>query len=222
MLAHLDFDADDPALPMGLSLFNEEWHQGVVGLVASQVKDKVHRPVIAFARAEDGSLKGSARSVKGMHIRDALEAISTRHPGLIAKFGGHAMAAGLSLEADASRISAEAFDAEARRWLYGRRSGGVLHTDGELAPEDFTLETRGTAARRRAPGARASRNRCFDGEFRLLERRVVGDRPSQAGAGASSGLRWKPSPSVRPASISLPDCRQVRIAYQAGCERIPG
>src|SRR5882762_9307200 len=84
----------------GLCLFDESWHQGVVGLVAGRIKDRLHRPVIAFARAEDGSLRGSGRSVSGVNIRDALDSIATRHPGLIDKFGGHAMAAGMSLPAE--------------------------------------------------------------------------------------------------------------------------
>src|SRR5690606_38712739 len=88
---------EDATLPMGVCLFDPTWHQGVVGLVASRVKDRVHRPVIALAQADEHMLKGSARSVAGVHIRDVLDAIATAHPGLIDKFGGHAMAAGLSL-----------------------------------------------------------------------------------------------------------------------------
>ena len=84
-------------LPIGLCLFEPDWHEGVIGILASRIKDKLHRPVIAFAKNESGNLKGSARSVKGVHIRDILDAVATKHPGLITKFGGHAMAAGLSL-----------------------------------------------------------------------------------------------------------------------------
>ena len=88
-------------LPWGLCLYQPDWHQGVIGILASRVKERHHRPVIAFARERDGWLKGSARSVSGLHIRDALDEVATRHPDLLRKFGGHAMAAGLSLrEAD--------------------------------------------------------------------------------------------------------------------------
>src|SRR6202035_1939381 len=90
--------SDDGNESFGLCLFDESWHQGVVGLVAGRVKDRMHRPVIAFARAEGGSLRGSARSVSGINIRDVLDGIATRHPGLIDKFGGHAMAAGMTLQ----------------------------------------------------------------------------------------------------------------------------
>ena len=84
-------------MPVGLCLFDPDWHQGVIGILAARIKERFHRPVIAFARSGEGELKGSARSVTGLHIRDALDAVAARHPGLIDKFGGHAMAAGLSL-----------------------------------------------------------------------------------------------------------------------------
>jgi single-stranded-DNA-specific exonuclease len=96
LAAAVRFD-DSGGEALGVCLFDEGWHQGVVGLVAGRLKDRLHRPVIAFARAEGGSLRGSARSVAGIHIRDVLDGVATRHPGLIEKFGGHAMAAGMSL-----------------------------------------------------------------------------------------------------------------------------
>ncbi|HSG65569.1 MAG TPA: single-stranded-DNA-specific exonuclease RecJ, partial [Gammaproteobacteria bacterium] len=119
-------------LPLGLCLFVESWHQGVVGLVASRLKERLHRPVIALARAADGMLKGSARSVSGVHIRDVLEAVAVRVPGLIAKFGGHAMAAGLTLHAERLPAFQAAFDAEVRRWMTPEQASGVLQSDGEL------------------------------------------------------------------------------------------
>ena len=125
----------------GMCLFDPSWHQGVVGLVAGRIKDRLHCPVIAFAPAEDGSLRGSARSVEGVHIRDVLDRIATQNPGLVEKFGGHAMAAGLTLDAallpEFRRIFAGAM-AEAAD---GRERNGFLHSDGELEPEDFSLRT---------------------------------------------------------------------------------
>ncbi|HEV2331940.1 MAG TPA: DHHA1 domain-containing protein, partial [Gammaproteobacteria bacterium] len=214
VLAHLDFSADDPALPVGLCLFNPDWHQGVVGLVASKVKDKLQRPVIAFARSEDGSLKGSGRSVRGMHIRDALEAVSTRHPGLIGKFGGHTMAAGLSLEEARFTEFREAFDAEARRWLSRDDLAGVLHTDGELEREFMTLEC-AELLRSAGPWGQGFTEPLFDGEFRLLERRVVG-------TGHLKLVLEHPGAGLRCDAIAFgetgehipADCRQVRIAYR--------
>ena len=100
---------------LGICLFDESWHQGVVGLVAGRIKDRLHRPVIAFARAEDGSLRGSARSVPGINIRDALDSVAALQPELIDKFGGHAMAAGLTLHESNLPAFRRAFAAEIAR-----------------------------------------------------------------------------------------------------------
>ena len=131
---------DASGLPRGLCLYDESWHQGVIGLVASRIKERVHRPVIAFAPANDTELKGSARSVPGLHIRDALDNIAARQPQLLSKFGGHAMAAGLSLARDQFEAFARAFDEEVGHWLSDDDLRGRLHTDGELAAEDFSLD----------------------------------------------------------------------------------
>ncbi|HEX2493700.1 MAG TPA: single-stranded-DNA-specific exonuclease RecJ, partial [Steroidobacter sp.] len=139
MFAIEEMRAEDPCLPLGLCLFDESWHQGVVGLVASRVKDRVHRPVIALARADESTLKGSARSVSHVHIRDVLDAIAARHPGLITKFGGHAMAAGLTLPASGLEPFRTAFDAEVRRWMTVDDAMGVVHSDGELSGEHLNI-----------------------------------------------------------------------------------
>ncbi|MGH8402401.1 MAG: DHHA1 domain-containing protein, partial [Gammaproteobacteria bacterium] len=205
---------DDPELPFGVCLFDEAWHQGVVGLVASRIKDRVHRPVIVFARGEDGMLKGSARSVRSVHIRDALEAVSTRHPGLIAKFGGHAMAAGLTLEADRFHAFAGAFDAEVRRWLSADDLSGIIHTDGELAPEFLTLECAGML-REAGPWGQGFPEPCFDGVFHLLERRLVGNGHLKLVlAELKTGLRLE-AIAFNETGAHLPDdCRQVHIVYR--------
>ena len=213
VLAHLDFSEDDPGLPVGLALFNPDWHQGVVGLVASKVKDKVQRPVIAFARAEDGSLKGSARSVAGMHIRDALEAISTRQPELIVKFGGHAMAAGLTLEEARFEEFRAAFDAEARRWLSRDDLAGVLHTDGELEAGYLTLEC-AELLRDSGPWGQGFPPPLFDGEFRLLERRVLGGGHLKLILEQAGGLRCEAIAFGQTGEHIPPGCARVRIAYR--------
>ena len=213
VLAHLDFNADDPSLPMALSLYNEDWHQGVVGLVASKVKDKVHRPVIAFARAEDGSYKGSARSVKGMHIRDALEAISTRHPGLIAKFGGHAMAAGLTLEAGRFEAFRSAFEEEARRWLTPADLEGVLLSDGELEAEWLTLEV-AELLRNAGPWGQGFPEPAFDGEYGLLDRRVVGSGHLKLTLQHPAGLRCDAIAFGQTGTDIPATCTRLRIAFK--------
>jgi single-stranded-DNA-specific exonuclease len=175
MLAIADMRAEDPSLPLGLCLFDESWHQGVVGLVASRVKERVHRPVIALARADAVSLKGSARSVAGVHIRDVLDAVATRHPGLIEKFGGHAMAAGLTLAADGLGRFRAAFDAEVRRWLTVEDTIGVVHSDGALRPEDLTLDV-ARLLRESGPWGQSFPEPLFDGTFQVRSVRVLGER----------------------------------------------
>jgi single-stranded-DNA-specific exonuclease len=160
---------------LGLCLFDESWHQGVVGLVAGRIKDRLHRPVIAFARAEDGSLRGSARSVSGVNIRDALDSIATHHPGLIDKFGGHAMAAGMSLpEANLAKFKA-AFAAEIAVRSDGESLTGVIHSDGALAAADLCLET-ARALRGGGPWGQGFPEPVFDGDFHIVDTRILGGK----------------------------------------------
>jgi len=167
-------DANAPARH-GVCLFDAGWHQGVVGLVASRIKDRVRRPVIAFARNADGSLRGSARSVPGIHIRDVLDGIATRHPELISRFGGHAMAAGLSLEEKHLDAFARAFDQEVARWRDPSIPSNRVETDGELASDEIALET-AQALRDGGPWGQAFPEPCFDGVFAIKNARVVGDK----------------------------------------------
>ncbi|HLD14830.1 MAG TPA: single-stranded-DNA-specific exonuclease RecJ, partial [Burkholderiales bacterium] len=166
---------DAAGLPRGLCLYDESWHQGVIGLVASRIKERVHRPVIAFAPANATELKGSARSVPGLHIRDALDHIATRQPQLLSKFGGHAMAAGLSLARDQFEAFARAFDEEVGRWLSDDDLRGRLDTDGELAAADFSLELAETL-RAGGPWGQGFPEPLFDGCFDILDRRIVGEK----------------------------------------------
>ena len=159
----------------GVCLFDADWHQGVVGLVASRIKDRVRRPVIAFARNADGSLRGSARSVPGIHIRDVLDGIATRHPELINRFGGHAMAAGLSIEERHLDAFARAFDEEVTRWRDPSIPTNRVETDGELTSEEIALET-AQALRDGGPWGQAFPEPCFDGKFAIKNARVVGDK----------------------------------------------
>jgi single-stranded-DNA-specific exonuclease len=159
----------------GLCLFDESWHQGVVGLVASRIKDRTGRPVIAFARAGDGVLRGSARSVAGLHIRDVLDAIATRKPDLIARFGGHAMAAGLTLDAAHLDEFAAAFDQEVTRWSQVAGFSTCIETDGELTVAELALET-ATALRAGGPWGQLFPEPTFDGVFNVRNTRIVGER----------------------------------------------
>jgi single-stranded-DNA-specific exonuclease len=159
----------------GVCLFDASWHQGVVGLVASRVKERVRRPVIAFATADPATLRGSARSVAGVHIRDVLDAVAARHPGLISRFGGHAMAAGLTLERARLDEFARAFDAEVARWLGGRAGADTIETDGELGVAEIALDT-AEALRAGGPWGQAFPEPSFDGVFSVRSARVIGER----------------------------------------------
>ncbi len=167
--------ADETALPWGVCLFDEAWHQGVIGILASRIKDKYHRPTIVFADAGDGQIKGSARSIAGFHIRDGLDAIAKRHPHLLQKFGGHAMAAGMSLAQSDFAEFAKAFDEEVRRQLRDEDLSAVVMSDGELSAPEFSLEL-AQQLREAGPWGQHFPEPVFDGEFYLLQQKLVGEK----------------------------------------------
>ncbi|WP_371815843.1 single-stranded-DNA-specific exonuclease RecJ [Marinobacterium sp. xm-d-420] len=175
-MAHLEsLDLSEAERPAGIALFNEQWHQGVIGILASRVKEKLHRPVIVFAPGDEGEIKGSARSIEGFHIRDGLDRIATEHPGLISKFGGHAMAAGLTIsKADLARFET-AFAAEVTRQTRKEDLDRVIETDGELAPNQFTMEL-AQMIQEAGPWGHQFPEPSFHGEFRLLQQRIVGQK----------------------------------------------
>lgn len=165
----------EQAMPWGLCLYDPDWHQGVVGLLASRIKDRYHRPVIAFGEDGSGDLKGSARSIAGFHIRDALDAIAARHPGLVAKFGGHAMAAGLGLPKDNFPAFAAAFDEEVRRRLSPVDLEEEVLIDGSLSAAELTLDL-ARLVREAGPWGQQFPEPLFRGEFPVMEQRVVGGK----------------------------------------------
>ena len=161
------------ALPVAFCIFQDDWHQGVVGIVASRIKDHFHRPAIAFAPVDDATIKGSARSIPGLHIRDTLDAVATANPGLLTRFGGHAMAAGLSLERDAFDQFQSAFIAEVASRLEDDALDRVIATDGELKSDEFSMDL----ARELAmviPWGQGIPEPRFAGHFRIEDRRIVG------------------------------------------------
>lgn len=175
-LKSLDYlKLNEEQLPWGIALFQEDWHQGVIGILASRIKDKYHRPVIAFADAGNGEIKGSARSIKGLHMRDLLELINARYPGLIIKFGGHAMAAGLSLKAGSFATFAKAYDDAVRELLKPEQLTGELWSDGELTPTELTLEI-AQLLRNAGPWGQSFEEPLFDGYFKIIQQRIVGER----------------------------------------------
>jgi single-stranded-DNA-specific exonuclease len=167
-------DLEGDAVPNGLCVTDDAWHQGVIGILASRIRERFHRPTIAFAPAGDGMLKGSGRSIPGLHLRDLLERIASRNPGLIPKFGGHAMAAGLSLAADGFHRFRNEFDAAVAATVSPEDLQGVLLTDGELAAAEMDLDL-ARLLRAAGPWGQAFPEPLFEGRFHVRGRRVVGD-----------------------------------------------
>ena len=169
----LSFESDE-VLPAVLCLFHPDWHQGVVGLLASRLKEKYHRPVVAFARGDEGILKGSSRSIPGLHIRDALDAVATQNPGLIDKFGGHAMAAGLSLLEKNLEQFTEALQKHVAKALNEDDLAAKVITDGSLESKQLTIHT-AEVLREAGPWGQQFSEPCFEGCFKLKQQRIVGE-----------------------------------------------
>jgi single-stranded-DNA-specific exonuclease len=172
--AKIALDQIDVSKRFSLSIFEPEWHQGVIGILASRVKEQYHRPVIAFASAGDGTLKGSGRSIQGLHLRDALDLVAKRHPGLILKFGGHAMAAGLTIDEDGLDTFESAFEAVARDLLSPADLDEVIEVDGALDMQALdwglalALESQVWGQGFPAP--------IFTGNFEVKQQKIVGER----------------------------------------------
>jgi single-stranded-DNA-specific exonuclease len=201
-------NAFNPEDGFSLSLFNEDWHQGVIGILASRLKDKFHRPVIAFARAQTGELKGSGRSIAGLHLRDALDLVSKRQPHLILKFGGHAMAAGLSIREEHLADFRLAFEHVARELLDADALVKTIVTDGELETEEFTLDMARNLQRQ--VWGQGFPEPLFEGDFRIQTQRVVGEKHLKlklsSPAGSFDAIRFfsaEPAPETIRAVYSL-------------------
>jgi single-stranded-DNA-specific exonuclease len=208
-------ESEQTDLPLGLAFYHPEWHQGVVGILASRLKERFHRPVIAFAPAGDGMLKGSGRSIAGLHLRDALERLDTLHPGLMQKFGGHAMAAGLSLEEARYDEFRQRFADLVGEWLAGEALQGVIWSDGALQPAEFSLQT-AEVLRDAGPWGQSFPEPAFDGRFRLLQQRLVGERHLKVmvepleGGPLIDGIAFNVDTTLWPDS----SVRQVELAYR--------
>ncbi len=162
-------------LPRGLCLFDETWHQGVIGILAARIKDRFHRPVIVFAPGQEDEVKGSARSIAGLHIRDTLALIDAQYPGLIMKFGGHAMAAGLTIKRDVVEDFATIFANVVSSQLADHHLQHALLTDGELTAEEFNLDV-ASMLREAGPWGQAFPEPVFDDKFKILEQRIIADK----------------------------------------------
>lgn len=210
-------------LPYGLAMYHPEWHQGVVGILASRIKERFHRPVIAFAPAGDGILKGSGRSVPGLHIRDALERLDMLNPGLMMKFGGHAMAAGLSLEEAKFDEFRQRFGELVGEWLDPAMLEGVIWSDGELAMQELSLTT-AELLREGGPWGQAFPEPTFDGKFRILQQRLVGEKHLKlmveplGGGPLLDGIAFNVDTTLWPDS----SVREVELAYKLDVNEFRG
>ena len=164
----------DPGNRASLCLFDASWHQGVVGILAGRVKERHHRPTFAFARGGAGEVKGSGRSIPGLHLRDALDLVDRRLPGVILKYGGHAAAAGLTLQREHLGVFTDAFETVARESLSAADLTRIIETDGELAPAEFTLAN--AEALRDAVWGQGFPAPAFHGEFTVQSQRLVGEK----------------------------------------------
>lgn len=166
---------DDSNMPAGISLYDESYHQGVVGIVAGRIKDKYYKPTIAFANENDSTIKGSARSIPGVHIRDILERIHTQNPGLITKFGGHAMAAGMSMPLEQYSTFKYAFEQAVATALEGLPTAKTILSDGSLDSQDMVLDT-AKLIKYSYPWGQQFEEPLFDDSFVLIDQRIVGQK----------------------------------------------
>ncbi len=216
-------ELNEEALPWGIALFQEDWHQGVIGILASRIKDRYHRPVIAFADAGEGEIKGSARSIKGLHMRDLLELINTRHPGMILKFGGHAMAAGLSLKAKDFTAFEQAFEQSVRELLKPEQLTGELVTDGELTPDEMKLDI-AWELRNGGPWGQEFPEPQFDGYFKVIQQRIVGEKHLKLVLETECGQTMLDAIAFNVDLTTWPDAtiKQARVVYKLDVNEFRG
>ncbi len=208
----------DGDLPNGLVLLDPSWHQGVIGILASRIKERLHRPVAILTQESEGILRGSCRSIPGFHMRDALERIESRHPGLIARFGGHAMAAGLSLPEENFKPFALAFAELAEEWLSPEQLDAVLLSDGPLAADEYELEV-AVQLQRAVPWGQAFPEPLFDDEFIIRERRAVGERHLRLQLLHTSGRQLEAIAFNVEGPLADPVYQRGRFAFRLGVNR---
>ena len=203
------------ASPNGLCLFNPEWHQGVIGILASRIKDKLHRPVVVFAKGSETEMKGSARSISGIHIRDVFQAINAKYPHLIYKFGGHAMAAGLTIPRTQFTAFQAAFVEQINEKLDPAVLKQVLYSDGELTETALTLSL-AELLRDLEPWGQGFPEPLFDGRFHLIDQRLVGGKHLKMKVTPVGGVRLIDAIAFNVDVAAWPNhrCEKVHIAYR--------
>jgi len=221
-----EFSLEGSELPAAMCIYDARWHQGVVGILASRVKEKFNRPVIAFADANDAGdeIKGSARSIKGFHIRDALDAVASSNPGMISKFGGHAMAAGLSLDRSKFEAFTEAFQRQAAKLLNEELLQAQVMSDGEIGQHELSMAT-AAELMHAGPWGQEFPEPVFDGKFKVIQQRRVGENhlklvlaPADAPRQAIDAIAFNIDEQDWPA----PDMSDIEIAYRLDINEFRG
>lgn len=208
-------------MPRGICLYDDSWHQGVIGILASRIKDKFNRPVIVFAPGQTDEIKGSARSVMGLHIRDALAMIDVQHPGLIIRFGGHAMAAGLTLHRKNFEAFANYFSEVVAMQLTEEQLEHSLMSDGELLADELNLDV-AQLLRDAGPWGQAFPEPMFDDTFKMLEQRIVGDKHLKLRLGKGDKILDAISFFVDTNEWPNHRCQSVRAAYRLDVNEYKG
>lgn len=217
---------DDTAteLPAGLCLYQEDWHQGVIGILASRIKDRYHRPVFVFADDDQGALKGSGRSVPGIHLRDVLDEIATQHPGLLHKFGGHAMAAGMSLAAENLGAFKQAFAETVLKYAGANGLQAIIESDGELPATAMELLL-AEQLQAGGPWGQGFPEPVFDGTFWVISQKLVGTKhlrmvlaPLDQRDRLVDAIAFNINPAVWPD----PAHQKLRVAYKLAVNEFRG
>lgn len=213
---------DDKILPNGIVLYQDDFHAGVIGIVAGRLKDQFHRPTIVFAEESQDTIKGSARSIKGVHIRDALELVNTRFPNLIIKFGGHAMAAGLSIMKSEYKAFVDAFNSALVEWQDTILQSGSTVTDGGLPNECFSLNF-ANQLRQAGPWGQGFEEPMFDDVFTLVNQRIVGDKHLKMVVQTEQGeLIDGIAFNIDPTEWPNPSADSVHLAYKLDINHFRG
>lgn len=210
-------------LPTGIALYQADWHQGVLGIIASRIKDKFYRPTIAFAQDQEGIIKGSARSIPGLHMRDVLERIHSKNEGMILTFGGHAMAAGLTIREECFSDFQKAFNQVVKDWLEEEQLQGIIWSDGELEDQFFNLAT-AEQINQAGPWGQAFPEPIFDGEFKIMHQRLLQDKhikfilePKNGGA-IIDAIAFNVDRNLYP-DLSL---KSIKLAYKLNINEFKG
>ncbi|MDF7666377.1 single-stranded-DNA-specific exonuclease RecJ [Orbaceae bacterium ESL0727] len=216
-------EKEQQQIPSGLVVYHPEWHQGIIGILSSRLKDTYHRPVISFAASEEGFLKGSGRSIPGVHLRDLLDAIDQENPGLINSFGGHAMAVGLTIREANLPLFSACFEALLKQKLTAELLHPIIETDGEVEPQYFTYES-AKQIKESGPWGEGFPEPLFDGEFVIHQQRLFGDKhlrlvlEPQAGGALVNGVAFNINRRIWPDYSA----KKVKLVYNLATDEFQG